>query len=145
MPTLSISTYIHLALVAAILALGVYCKILRSENSSLTSSNTLLTTSMQVKIKALKDCSDATQAVADKSALVTADAKKAIEEAKKSSAVDYLKSNQVLISKPVAPIITKDNAKNYGGLDTMIQEKDYLATQQLANDAIDARDAEASK
>lgn len=139
MPNLSISTYIHLALAAIILALGVYCKILKVENSALDSRITLLTNSIQIKITALKDCSDATQAVLDKEALNTKNAKIAVAEAKKNAVVDYTAATQVLVAKPKSPVVTKDNAKDFGGLDDMIKEKDYLATQQLINDAIDAR------
>ncbi len=138
MPKVSLSTVIHLFIVAVFLGLLFYSKNLYEENQKLTKQYVEITVVYKQKEAALEECSKSTQALKKKEAEITKNAKGAVAEAKKESAVEYKQANDFIYKKPKAPVITDINVKNYGGDDTMIQMKDCLATHQLVNDAIDA-------
>lgn len=139
MPTLSLTTYLKLGVLALFIALGIYCNVLRNEVADLTKSNTLLVHGYQEKVDALAICSGNTEELEKAQDTLTKNARIAVAEAKKEAVVEYKKSNAYLFRKPQEPVITKDNEKEYGGNDVMVQLKDYFASQQLMNEIIDSR------
>lgn len=138
MPTFSISTYIQATLGAIIVALGFYCSHLDSKNEDLTTKNIVLTTSYKDKVDALTECGVVTTKLKERESKITADAKEAVEEAKKKAVIEYKAANDVLFRKPKQPKITPENVQNYGGTETEAQLKDYLSTHDLMNELIDS-------
>jgi hypothetical protein len=138
MPQFSVSTYIYATLGAIVLALGFYCSHLSDSNDSLKADNTRISQAYNGKVTALTQCSEATEKFAEKESKLSDDAKKAVEIAKVEAVKDYKAANSILFRKPKDPLITIENTKYYGGPDTTVQLKDYLATQDLFNELIDA-------
>lgn len=141
MPKLSLNTYIHIAVAIAFLAMLYVSKMLWNQNEVLTETNIKITTIYQEKVAALTSCSNGVIALKKRENEITENAKAAVAEAKKEAVVEYKASNAYLFKKPKAPVITSANVQDYGGNDTMIQLKDYLATQKLINDFIDEQAA----
>lgn len=139
MPKLSMSVYYHLSIVAVFLGLLFFSRMMWNKNEVLTEANTKITLVYEEKVRALQTCSSGVVALKKKDDELTKNAKVAVEEAKKSAKVDYKSSSDTLFKKPKAPVITKANVQDYGGEDTMVQLKDYLATQKLVNDLIDEK------
>lgn len=135
--TLSLSTWLKIAVASIILALGGYCYVLQGENKALKTINTEQTKWLEAKTDALTLCTESTEALEKREKEITENAKKAVEEAKKEAVKDYKAANSYLFAKPKVPVITKDNEQDFGGNDTMVQMKDYLATHQLVNEFIE--------
>lgn len=138
MPTLSLSTYIKIAVAAAFALLLLYCNHLENKVSDLTKTNTELNLVYNQKVEALKLCSQGTEDLKKREDELTENGKVAVEQAKKEAIKDYVASHIYATKKPEQPVITPDNVKDYGGNDTMTQLKDYLASQKLINDFMDA-------
>ncbi len=137
MPAFSISTYIYATLAALFLILGLYCKHLSGEVDSLKTTNTTLTSKYNDKVTALTTCSDATAALKTHEEEMDKASAAAVEKAKIESVIDYKASQAKLFRKPVDPVVNKENEKDYGGPDIMVQLKDYLSSQQFINEVID--------
>jgi predicted S18 family serine protease len=144
-PLSAIQGYIYLAVALAFAALLVYCKVLHRENVTLISDKAKLEQSVTGFIKTVERYDAATKELKAKEDERTEAAKAAVEEAKKSSHIDYVASQTLLSRKPKPPIVTPGNANQYGGLTTELKMSDYLAAQDLANEEIDRRQAELAK
>ncbi len=133
--------YIYIAIAVFVITLMVYCKMLKSENKQLITDKATAVALNQTQATAITACTKNTQELKDREAELDKNAKAAVEEAKKEALVEFKRSNEILFRKPKAPVITADNAANFGGTDKEEQLKDYLSAQDLANEEIDRRQA----
>jgi hypothetical protein len=139
MPKLSIKQIVCGLVIMLIVGLGLYYNHLSDKYRVLEMNFAALKESYDDKVSALTECSNATDALKAREGEITAKARAALDEAKKQAVVDYKASESLLSRKPVQPVITSKNQSQYGGNDKDVQLKDYLATQQLMNELIDAR------
>ncbi len=137
MPKVSLSTVIHLFIVAVFLGLLFYSKSLYQENQELTKQYIEIKVVYEEKVKALTVCSTATGKLKEREKEITAAAAAAVAEAKKEANISYAYAQTLLRKRPGVPKITPENEKDFGGSDVMIQMKDYLSAQQLINDYIE--------
>jgi hypothetical protein len=126
-----------LMILAAVLAVWYHIHSLEEDNAKLLQDKGTLTANYTSLQSASAQCSRSVEDFAAQSDTRTKQAQVAVEEAKKEAVENYKTSNAYLFAKPKAPIITKDNAKNYGGTNKDSQLNDYLATQELFNTYID--------
>lgn len=133
--------WIAAGMLVVIVALGGYCKLLKVENDAYKLSNSALSTSLSEKTSALELCSKNTQALADADKQVTAAALVAVNEARDQAKQYYDNASKLLNGKVIVPPITKDNIKNYGGVDPVARTTDCNAAHQLLNDYMDTRTA----
>lgn len=136
--TLQAQIMAALAAVALVLILGAgwYIHSLRADVAELTKANTELSVFYKQKEEAAKTCSESVDKLKEASDKQTEDAKKAVAKAKKEAVIDYISANDVLFKKPETPVVTAENAKDFGGTDTAKQLTDYLQTQKLFNDMV---------
>lgn len=92
------------------------------------------------KQKAAQECSDSVKFFREAETEKTKLAQKALEEAKKEADEWREKAKNTSQKKPKEVIVTDKNNVHFGGNDSTIQLKDYLATHQLMNEDIDERD-----
>lgn len=126
-------------LVAA-LGLGLYVNDLRSTNAELTDSLNTLKNAYDAQVSATQSCSDSVKDLSEKSILQTENAQKAVSEAKDKAKAEYDKAYALLISKPKPPVITPENAVNYGGINKDSQLQDYVNTHALFNEQFRKKD-----
>lgn len=139
-PDISLKTYLKLGLAVVFIGLCLFCKVLYDQNATLKFEKDQLEQSYNGKVNALAKCSKGVEDLSKREEEITKNAKEAVEEAKKKAVAEYKASNDILFRKPTQPVITSSNVKEYGGPDTSILLKDYLATQYLLNDLIDQRE-----
>ena len=138
MPKVSITTLIHLAIVAVFFGMLFFSKVLWDKNEALKKTNIEITLVYEEKVKALAECSGGVIKLKKREDEITKEAQKAVELAKKQALVEYKEANAYLFKKPKAPVITAANVQDFGGPDKEVQVSDYLATQKLVNDMIEA-------
>lgn len=131
-------TQILLGLVtASLLGMSVYCKSLKSENTTLSDTLAQKVLIISQKDDAIKLCSDNTEKLKKEGETLSSNAIAAIAIAKVEAVKDYKDSQTILIRKPKPVVVTPDNAKDFGGEDKSVQLTDYLSTQDLVNEYID--------
>lgn len=139
-----IAFYAAILAVIASIILGLSWEVhsLKKDNSILTTQVAQAVIVNKQQSQDLAVCSAATDKLKAQEDLISAQEDLAIAKAKAEALQDYKNSNTILFQKPVVPVITKDNAKDFGGTDNKAQIDDYLATQKLFNDYIDQYNAE---
>lgn len=137
MPKVSLSTVIHLVIVAVFMGMLFFSKVLWDKNEALKKTNIEITLVYEEKVKALALCSGGVLKLKERETKITKEAVAAVTEAKKEALVQYKASNAFLFKKPKAPVVTAANVQDFGGTNVEVQIKDYLATQKMINDMID--------
>jgi phage-related tail fiber protein len=130
---------LDLLIKGSVVLLAWYALDLRDSNSKLQVELNTLRPVAEKQVKLLAECDTNTKALKEAEKKNTSDAKAAVEQAKKEAQAEHERADDLARRRPKEIIVTKDNAKDFGGTDNAAQMKDYLATHDLANEEIERR------
>jgi predicted negative regulator of RcsB-dependent stress response len=120
-----------------IIGLSGYSWHLSKVNTKLTADLATAEEAGRQAQSAALECNNGVTKLQDAEKTKTDAAQVAVDEAKKDAQGNYTAAAEVLDRKPTLPKVTVDNVATLGGADAVERMKDYYATQDLFNEAID--------